>query len=99
MCREAIARLLLLLLLIHIASSCKLWQGVYTLKDGFAFSFLSLGQVWPRFRSLGLISPLIARLLDGNSLWLPEITYKYKPKAVHGAWQEQSDSPASDRQE
>jgi hypothetical protein len=52
----------LLLLFMHIASSCKLSQGVYTLKDGFAFSFLSSGQVWPRFRSLGLISPLIRRI-------------------------------------
>jgi hypothetical protein len=41
--------LLLLLLFIHIASSCKLWQKVHTLKDGFAFSFLTPGQDGPVF--------------------------------------------------
>ena len=38
-----------------------------------------------------------ARLSDGKWFTVTEITYKYKPKAVHGAWQEQSDPPVSDR--
>jgi hypothetical protein len=36
--------------------------GMYIKRRCSVFPFLSPGQIWPHFRSLGLISPLIRRI-------------------------------------